>query len=117
MNFSQGALAAMSALIHVYIFVLESILWQSNKTRRIFKLTEEQAILTRDLAYNQGFYNLFIALQITAGLVFHQATLVHFGMASIMAAALVLWTRNPKLKRAALIQGLPAVFYFVLFFR
>lgn len=59
------ALTALVALLHVYFFVLESVLWRTAYGRRVFRMSQEQAAQTASLAANQGLYNLFLA----AGLV------------------------------------------------
>jgi putative membrane protein len=106
--------AAIAALIHVYIFVLESVTWTKESTRRVFGVrSAEDAELMRPLAYNQGFYNLFLALGVVAGLLMitvigvPQAgfAVVIFALLSMVLAAVVLITSNPKLARSALIQG------------
>ena len=61
--------AALAALLHVYIFVMESLTWTSARTRATFGTTAEEAETTKLLAFNQGFYNLFLALGIVAGFV------------------------------------------------
>jgi len=55
-------LAAIVAALHVGFMVLESILWTTPRGRKIFRLSEEKAALTKDLASNQGVYNLVLAL-------------------------------------------------------
>lgn len=106
--------AAIAALIHVYIFSLESLNWTKESTRRVFGVrSAEDAELMKPLAYNQGFYNLFLALGVAAGLVMvmligvaqagYAVTL--FALLSMLLAAVVLITSNPKLARSALIQG------------
>jgi putative membrane protein len=106
--------AAIAALIHVYIFVLESVNWTKESTRRVFGVrSAEDAELMKPLAYNQGFYNLFLALGIIAGLVMVFAigspqagyAVTIFALLSMLLAAVVLITSNPKLARSALIQG------------
>ena len=59
-------LVGLAAILHVYIFWLESFAWTSPRGRATFGTTPEQAEQTRELAYNQGFYNLFLA--VVAGL-------------------------------------------------
>ncbi|MER2206253.1 MAG: DUF1304 domain-containing protein, partial [Rhodococcus sp. (in: high G+C Gram-positive bacteria)] len=60
MNVAGYIFAGLAAAVHVYIFVLESILWTAPKTRATFGVkSEEEAIVTQPLAFNQGFYNLF----------------------------------------------------------
>jgi putative membrane protein len=54
--------AGLAALLHVYIFVMESLTWTSARTRATFGTTQEEAETTKLLAFNQGFYNLFLAI-------------------------------------------------------
>ena len=58
-------LVALIALLHLYIMVLEMVLWTTPRARSAFGLTEEFAAQTRTMAANQGLYNGFLA----AGLV------------------------------------------------
>ena len=105
-------LAGLAALVHVYIFVLESLRWTDPATRRVFGTSEETAEITRPLAYNQGFYNLFLAIGTAVGLAFVAGredvgvALVTFGTGSMLAAALVLITSDRRKARAAVVQGL-----------
>jgi putative membrane protein len=104
--------AILAALLHVYIFVMESLTWTSPRTRATFGITEEQAQATKELAFNQGFYNLFLAIVTGVGVVAmftgHQAVgaaLVFAGVGSMLAAAVVLLTSSPDKARAAITQG------------
>ncbi|MGN7190520.1 MULTISPECIES: DUF1304 domain-containing protein [unclassified Curtobacterium] len=104
--------AALAALLHVYIFVLESVLWTTPRARSTFGTTEEDAVVTKGLAFNQGFYNLFLAVLVVVGIVVAAAggtavgtTLVVAGTASMLAAALVLFTSDATKRRAATTQG------------
>ncbi len=105
-------LAALAALLHVYIFYLESVVWTGRKARAIFGTTAEEAKTTKLLAFNQGFYNLFLAITVVFGIVFFAigdptigATLVFVGAGSMAAAALVLLLSSPGKWSAALTQG------------
>ena len=61
-------LAAIAALVHVFIFYLESIAWTSARARATFGTgTVEQASAQKELAFNQGFYNLFLAIGVVIG--------------------------------------------------
>lgn len=110
-------IAGLAALLHVYIFVLESLTWTSPRTRAIFGTTAEEAETTKPLAFNQGFYNLFLAVVTAAGIVAflmgHKgvgAALVFAGVGSMLAAAAVLLASSPDKSRAAITQGaLPLV--------
>lgn len=104
-------LAGVAALVHVYIFWLESVAWTSPRGRATFGTTEEQARITKELAFNQGFYNLFLALVTAAGIALVAAgetavgaALLYAGAGSMVAAGLVLWISSPSKARAALVQ-------------
>ena len=104
--------AALAALLHVYIFVLESVLWTTPRARNTFGTSEQEAAATRSLAYNQGFYNLFLAVLVLVGIVVVASggtavglTLVVAGTGSMLAAALVLFTSDATKRRAASTQG------------
>ena len=103
----------IAALIHLYIFYLESIAWSKPKTWKTFGLaSQSEADTVRPMAYNQGYYNGFLALGVIIGLVLittdvAQAgyALAIFAGASMVLAATVLITSNIKLARAAVLQG------------
>ena len=104
--------AALAALLHVYIFTMESLTWTSPRTRAAFGTTAEEAETTKLLAFNQGFYNLFLAvvtgIGIAAVVMGHNAVgaaLVFAGVGSMAAAAIVLLLSSPDKARAALTQG------------
>ena len=105
--------AGLAALLHVYIFVLESFTWTTPRTRAVFGTTAEEAQTTKMLAFNQGFYNLFLAIVTAVGITMvvlgHRsvgAALIFAGVGSMLAAALVLLASSPDKARAAVTQGL-----------
>jgi putative membrane protein len=112
-------LAAVAGLLHVFFFVLESLRWREPKTWKTFGLASQaDADTTAPLAYNQGFYNLFLAVGTVVGIVVvavsdtHDTigwTLIVFACASMLAAATVLISTGSSYARAASIQGLPAL--------
>ncbi len=65
MKLAAQLLIGLVAAIHVYIVVLEMVLWKKPLGRKVFRTTVEQAEQTATLAANQGLYNGFLA----AGLV------------------------------------------------
>jgi putative membrane protein len=111
------AFAGLAAALHVYIWVMESLTWTSPRTRATFGTSAEEAEATKELAYNQGFYNLFLALVTFGGIAAHLAdeetvgsTLVFTGAGSMVAAGLVLLLSSPDKARAAITQlAFPAV--------
>ena len=106
--------AAVAALVHVFIFYLESIAWTTPRARAVFGTSEPEAEATKSLALNQGFYNLFLAVLIGAGIVVLAAgqqavgaTLVFAGAGSMVAAGIVLIVSDPSKTSAALKQLVP----------
>jgi putative membrane protein len=104
--------AALAALLHVYIFTMESLTWTSPRTRATFGTTPEEAETTKLLAFNQGFYNLFLAIVSGVGIAAvalgHSAigvALIFAGVGSMAAAAVVLLASSVDKARAALVQG------------
>jgi putative membrane protein len=69
MNAVATVLVAVVALIHVYIVVLEMVLWTTPRGRAAFGLTPEFAEQTKALAGNQGLYNGFLAAGLVWGIV------------------------------------------------
>ncbi|AYF97812.1 DUF1304 domain-containing protein [Protaetiibacter intestinalis] len=122
MIIAASVLAALAALLHVYIFIMESVTWTSPRTRATFGLSETEATATKEMAFNQGFYNLFLAIVAIVGIVALAigqlavgAALVFAGVGSMLAAALVLLVTSPDKRRAAITQGtLPLLAVIVL---
>lgn len=109
--------AALAALLHAGFFVMESVLWTRPVIWRRFGLgSQQEADLTGPLAYNQGFYNLFLAVGVVVGLALlptHRdagLAMVLFGCGSMVLAALVLLsTGRDKLRSAAIQFFAPAI--------
>lgn len=107
-------IVTLAAVLHVGIFIMESIGWTRRAVWRRFGAPSQAAAeITKPLAYNQGFYNLFLAVGAFVGIVFfgigwHDPglALVVFTMGSMVAAAVVLVTTGAGYVRAALIQGI-----------
>ena len=104
--------AGLAALLHVYIFSMESVTWTSARTRAVFGTTAEEAETTKLLAFNQGFYNLFLAVVAGIGIVAWAAgsgvvgaSLMLAGVGSMAAAAFVLFLSSPDKRPAAVKQG------------
>lgn len=109
-------LAVLAALLHVYIFVLESFRWTAPSTRKAFGVSEADAQVLAPMAYNQGFYNLFLAIITIVGVAMlgeqkvAGSALALAGTGSMLAAAVVLVTHDRSMLRAALTQGtIPAL--------
>ena len=109
--------AGLAALLHVYIWILESFRWTAPRTRAAFGTSAEEAETTKLMAFNQGFYNLFLAVVTFVGVAFTisggtrvGAALLFAGVGSMLAAAAVLLASAPAKARSAIVQGtLPLV--------
>ncbi|MFC6011121.1 DUF1304 domain-containing protein [Nocardia lasii] len=104
----------IAVLLHGYIFVMESLQWTAPRTRATFGISAQEAEATREMAFNQGFYNLFLAIVAAVGMGFTAfgdagigLALVLAGAGSMVAAGLVLLVSSPDKARAALIQLTP----------
>jgi putative membrane protein len=105
--------AFLAALLHVYIFTMESVTWTRPATWKRFGVASQaDAETTRPLAYNQGFYNLFLALGALIGacaVLLGQPvvgwTLIFASCGSMVLAAAVLALTGRKYLRPAAIQG------------
>lgn len=104
--------ATLAALVHGYIFVLESLRWEHPATRRVFGTTAEQAAHSKELAANQGVYNLLLGLAALAGVALLVLGVADAGLAVsltatgiMLGAALYLVLSDRRLARAAIVQG------------
>ena len=63
--------AGIAGLLHIWIFMMESVLWMDPAIHGRFRVPSvEQAEILRNVFFNQGFYNLFLALGALYGAVF-----------------------------------------------
>lgn len=110
--------AFLAAALHVYIFSMESVTWTRPATWKRFGVASQaDADTTAPMAYNQGFYNLFLAIGAFTGIGLvafggqgpGQAvagwTLVFSSCGSMLLAAAVLAVTGRKYLRAAATQG------------
>ena len=116
--------AVLAALVHVWFFMLESVLFTRPNVWRRFGLgSDQEAAVVRPMAFNQGFYNLFLALGIALGLGLAASgrpvegeAIVLFACASMVGAAIVLRVTNRRFLQAALIQAVPPLVVIVVSF-
>ena len=106
-------LCGLAALVHGFIFYLESFAWTGPRARAVFGTTAEEAAALRLMAFNQGFYNLFLAIVTAVGIAAIilgcnavGLALIFAGIGSMAAAALVLLLSSPEKARAAITQGI-----------
>ncbi|MEX0691787.1 MAG: DUF1304 domain-containing protein [Gemmatimonadales bacterium] len=98
----------LAALIHVLIFAMESLWWRRPGVRRRFRMSEADAEATRVFAFNQGFYNLFLAMGMIVGLASGRVVLVAFTASCMLGAAVILLVSSRAMWRGAVVQGGPA---------
>jgi putative membrane protein len=115
MNPASQSFALLAAALHVLIFCMESLWFMRPAVHRRFgAATTADAEARRLFAFNQGFYNLFLAVGVLAGLgALHAGgnpavgqTLVLSGCASMFAAGVVLFlSAGRRMLRPATMQG------------
>lgn len=116
MNLISQAFAFLAAALHVLIFCMESLWFMRPSVHKRFgAATIADAEARRLFAFNQGFYNLFLAVGIFVGLallhlggnVIVGQTLVLFSCACMLGAGVVLFlSAGRRMLRAAVIQGI-----------
>jgi putative membrane protein len=114
MNLVAQVAALAAGLIHVMFFVMESVAFRRPAVHGTFGVPPGDVEAVRPWAFNQGFYNLFLAagalvgpVLVWSGRTAEGRTLVLFACASMLAAAVVLIATNRRMLRGAAIQGLP----------
>ena len=106
----------LAALLHVCIWVMESLTWRKPATWKRFGVaTQEDAETQALFAFNQGFYNLFLAIIAAVGTIgvakggacaIAGWALIFASTASMLGAAAVLASCGKQYLRAAVTQGL-----------
>ena len=118
------AAAVAAAAIHVWFFVLESLTFARPTAWARFGLrSAEAAEAVRPMAFNQGFYNLFLATGAVGGLLLvasgHELAgraIVLFACACMLGAGIVLGASNRRLAAAAALQAVPPLIAIVAAF-
>lgn len=108
-----GVFALLAAVVHAYIFVLETLRWEHPATRQVFGTTAEQAAASKQLAANQSVYNLMVGIAAAVGAVLVLGDNDDVGLGILLTAtgimlgaALYLVGTDASKARAASIQGL-----------
>lgn len=101
---------SLAALLHVYIFYLEVFAWKKPAARKVFgEASVEELAITRFFAYNQGVYNLLLAIIAGIGVAMRNPALMLAGAGSMVVAAAALAFKSPKHRGAAMKQCVFAV--------
>lgn len=108
----------IAGLFHVVVFAMESLLFSRPSTYRRFLVKDETELaVARPWAFNQGFYNLFLAVGGLGGLIWggdkgHAIAL--FACACMAGAGVVLVASDRRMMRAAAAQAVPPIVALVL---
>jgi putative membrane protein len=97
-------------LIHVYIVLLETVLFRT-RGRRVFGLSAEKADIVQPAMSNQGCYNGFLVAALALGLLYPDAAVARafnlFGLACVAVAGI--WGAATVSTRILFVQTVPAV--------
>ena len=102
-------LTGVVAAIHIYIVVLEMVLWDTERGRKAFGMTPEFSKATKVLAANQGLYNGFLAAGLIWGIWLGEAgdpVKIFFLLCVAIAGAYGAATASPRI---LMIQTIPAL--------
>ena len=115
MNAVTQVFALIGALFHVSAFALESLLFRRPQVQRL--MLGGRAEVAPDVylwAFNQGFYNLFVAAGAVGGVIAYHSgqlaagrALTLYACAFMAAAGVVLVVSDRRLWRGALGQAVP----------
>ena len=113
MNLAFQVLAVLAGLVHVAIFAMESVLFTRPAVFRRFRVRDAaEAASIRPWAFNQGFYNLFLAVGAIGGVIACGAgsqqagtAVALFSCACMVAAAAILVATDRRMAQAAAVQG------------
>jgi putative membrane protein len=102
-------------LIHVYIVLLETVLFQT-RGRRVFGLSAEKAAIVQPAMSNQGCYNGFLVAALAVGFL-HPApataqAFTVFGLCCVAVAGV--WGAATVSRRILFVQTVPAVIALLL---
>lgn len=117
MEIAIKIVVGLIALIHVYIFVFECFLWEIRGPKIFKSFPKDLFPKTKELAFNQGVYNLFLA----AGLIWSffisdvewQTNVRIFFLACVMVAGLAGGLTERKI---LFVQTVPALIGLLLIF-
>jgi putative membrane protein len=110
MLIAARVLTGLVLFIHLYIFLLETVLFQSHG-RKVFGLSKEQADTMAPAMSNQGCYNAFLAVALACGFLLPDAAtgraFTIYGLACVAVAGV--WGSVTVQIRILFVQTVPAV--------
>ncbi|HEY0845296.1 MAG TPA: DUF1304 domain-containing protein [Noviherbaspirillum sp.] len=110
MQLAANILIGIVLAIHVYIFLLETVLFRS-RGRKVFGLSREQVDVLAPAMSNQGCYNGFLAAALAVGLLHPDpATGLAFSVFGLACVAVAgIWGAATVQPRILFVQTVPAV--------
>ncbi|MGW6280526.1 DUF1304 domain-containing protein [Kribbella sp. NPDC055071] len=118
MSFVAQVFVGIAGVFHLAVFAMESLLFSKPSTYKRFLVKDDtEAAVARPWAFNQGFYNLFLAIGALGGLIWsgdkgHAIAL--FACACMAGAGIVLIASDRRMARAAATQAVPPIIALVL---
>ncbi|MES2949325.1 MAG: DUF1304 domain-containing protein [Pseudomonadota bacterium] len=110
MLIAAKVLAGLVLFIHVYIFLLETVLFET-RGRKVFGLSKEQAAIMKPAMSNQGCYNAFLAVALALGFLLPDAAtgrmFTIYGLGCVAVAGI--WGALTVQIRILFVQTIPAV--------
>lgn len=117
MLIAAKVLAGLVLFIHVYIFLIETVLFES-RGRKVFGLTPEKAAIMKPAMSNQGCYNGFLAVALALGFLLPDAATARaftvYGLACVAVAGV--WGAMTVGIRILFVQTVPAVLALAVLF-
>ncbi|CDG83494.1 DUF1304 domain-containing protein [Janthinobacterium agaricidamnosum] len=109
-------ISGLILLLHVYIVLLETVLFNT-RGRRVFGLTAEKAEIVRPAMSNQGCYNGFLVAALAIGFIHPDAQVAHaftvYGLLCIAVAGI--WGAATVKTSILYLQTVPAVIALLLY--
>ena len=107
-------LTGVVAAIHIYILVLEMVLWDTGQGRKAFRMTPEFSKATKVLAANQGLYNGFLAAGLIWGLIGSRPAEIFFLACVIIAGIYGAVTATRRILFVQVVPGALALLFVLL---
>ena len=108
MNAITQIFAVLAGVIHIGVFAMESLFFDRPFVQKTFLGNQPLTPAVKLFAFNQGFYNLFLALGAIGGVIAGNKSITLFSCACIVGAGVVLLLSQPRLWRGGLGQIVPA---------
>ncbi|KAB1158888.1 DUF1304 domain-containing protein [Tenacibaculum aiptasiae] len=109
MTYPQLFFVALVALIHIYIVILEMVLWTKPKGIKTFGLkSKEYAEETKILAANQGLYNGFLAAGLIWSILSEKTDVALFFLGCVFVAG-IYGAYSTKKPRIFFVQSIPSL--------